>query len=64
MGWIPKAMNKNNNRIIIGVLPNGKALGWEHAVVFGCRFSKGLKTLVNIDFFGHYSFQKNTDKMF
>ena len=30
-----------------------------------CReFSKTLKTLVNTDFFGHYSFQKNTNKMF
>ena len=28
------------------------------------EFSKTLKTLVNTDFFGHYSFQKNTDKMF
>jgi len=32
--------------------------------VFGRKFSKGSKTIVNIDFFGGLPFQKSTDKMF
>ena len=63
MGWIPKAMNKNNNRIIIGVLPNGKALGLGagHRPQ-GIPKQKTPKSLVNTDFFGTLLSCKNLYK--